>query len=47
MWCLSREKPRQTAARECFEETLGVLGDAKELFEKLGKYKENHVFKVR
>ena len=41
-----REKPRLTAARECEEETLGVLGGEEELYKLLGDYKNNHVFKV-
>ena len=41
-----RERPRNTAARECYEETLGVVGRERELYERLGDYKRNHVFKV-
>jgi len=44
--CVIRERPRHTAARECDEETLGVVGREKELYQRLGEYKRNHVFKV-
>ena len=43
----SREYPRETAARECSEETLGVLGDSRYLLLMLEDYKTNNVFKVR
>ena len=47
LWCLlCREYPKQTAARECYEETLGVLGDKKSLTEMLTNFKENNSFKV-
>lgn len=41
-----REKPRYTAARECFEETLGILGTTEELAEALKDFKTNNCFKV-
>lgn len=41
-----REKPRHAAARECYEETLGVLGSASDLAAALKKFEENNVFKV-
>ena len=41
-----REKPRQTAARESEEETLGVVGDEKSLQQMLRNYQENNAFKV-
>ena len=44
--CVCREHPRETAARECSEETLKVLGDSASLFKLLGDYKTNNVFRV-
>ena len=41
-----REKPRHAAARECYEETLGVLGSASDLAAALKSFEENNVFKV-
>ena len=41
-----REKPRHAAARECYEETLGVLGSASDLAAALKNFEENNVFKV-
>lgn len=41
-----REYARQTAARECYEETLGILGDARSLCAMLEDYTTNNVFKV-
>lgn len=41
-----RERARQTAARECYEETLGILGSALVLQQQLEDYKTNNVFKV-
>ncbi len=43
---LSSEPARHTAARECYEETLGVLGSTKTLVSMLEDYKTNNVFKV-
>jgi hypothetical protein len=43
----SRERPRHTAARECAEETFGLLGRQDKLFQMLGDYKANNVFKVQ
>ena len=42
----SREQPRYTAARECYEETLGVLGKTKHLMGALENFAENNAFKV-
>ena len=42
----SREKPCHAAARECNEETLGVLGSASDLAAALKDFEENNVFKV-
>ena len=42
-----REKARYTAARECYEETLGIFGKTKHLASMLAEYEENNVFKVR
>ena len=42
-----REKPSFTAARECCEETLGVLGSKEELKAALKSYEANNAFKVR
>lgn len=41
-----REYARHTAARECYEETLGVLGDTASLCRLLEDYTTNNVFKV-
>ena len=41
-----REKPRHAAARECFEETLGILGSASDLATALKSFVENNAFKV-
>lgn len=43
---LCRERPKGTAARECYEETLGVLGDKQSLTELLTNYEDNNSFKV-
>ena len=43
---LRRESPRLTAARECSEETLGILGNASELAAALIDFKTNNSFKV-
>ena len=42
----AREVPRYTAARECCEETLGVLGRTKHLMECLEDFCTNNAFKV-
>ena len=42
----SREGPRWTAARECYEETLGVLGTTRQLSDALLDFKTNNCFKV-
>ena len=45
--CYSRrERPKATAARECYEETLGVLGDKQTLVDMLVNYEGNNIFKV-
>ena len=41
-----REWPRYTAARECCEETLGILGSTSELAAALKDFKANNCFKV-
>ena len=41
-----RESPAQTAARECYEETMGVIGSSDHLLTSLRNYSENNVFKV-
>ncbi len=41
-----RETPAETAARECFEESLGVFGTMDHLLLSLRNYEENNVFKV-
>lgn len=41
-----REHPRHTAARECSEETLKIFGQTEDLYEMLGNYQTNNVFKV-
>ena len=43
---LFREHPRLTAARECYEETLGILGTSEELAASLSDFKTNNCFKV-
>ena len=43
---LRRERPRTTAARECYEETLGILGTSAELATALRDFKTNNCFKV-
>ena len=43
---LCRETPAETAARECFEESLGVFGTVDHLLQSLRKYEDNNVFKV-
>lgn len=43
---LFREHPRLTAARECYEETLGILGTSEELATALSDFKTNNCFKV-
>ena len=43
---VDRERPRTTAARECSEETLEVLGSTKELMTALADFKTNNCFKV-
>jgi hypothetical protein len=40
------EGPRLTAARECYEETLGILGTAKQLADTLTDFRTNNCFKV-
>ena len=40
------EQPRYTAARECFEETLGVLGGTDHLASLLENCQLNNVFEV-
>lgn len=42
-----RESPRETASRECAEETFGVLGGSQHLLQLLKDYQSNNVFKVR
>ena len=42
----SRERAKYTAARECYEETLGIFGSNKSLVSMLENYVENNVFKV-
>ena len=44
--CGFSEWPRYTAARECYEETLGVLGEADHLASLLNNCAENNVFEV-
>ena len=44
---IRNETPSETAARECYEETLGVLGTSKDLLESLRSYTETNAFKVR
>ena len=44
--CCISERPRYTAARECYEETLGILGDTDHLASLLGSFAENNVFEV-
>ena len=44
---IRNETPSETAARECYEETLGVLGTSKNLLESLRSYTETNAFKVR
>ncbi len=46
-YCSVRETPAQTAARECFEESLGIFGSSDHLLHSLRNYKENNVFKVQ
>ena len=41
-----RERARYTAARECCEETLGILGSKRSLVTQLEDYKTNNAFKV-
>ncbi len=41
-----REKPRFTAARECWEETFGILGSFRQLSTSLKDFTANNVFKV-
>ena len=41
-----RERAKYTAARECYEETLGILGKTRHLVSMLENYEENNVFKV-
>jgi 8-oxo-dGTP pyrophosphatase MutT (NUDIX family) len=41
-----RETPSVTAARECYEETLGVIGSSDHLLKSLRNYKVNNAFKV-
>ena len=43
--CIS-EKPRHTAARECYEETFGILGSASSLSAALKDFITNNAFKV-
>ena len=40
------ERPRYTAARECYEETLGILGETDHLASLLDNCAENNVFEV-
>lgn len=40
------EGPHLTAARECYEETLGILGTVKQLADALKDFKTNNCFKV-
>ena len=40
------ERPRYTAARECYEETLGILGETDHLASLLDNCVENNVFEV-
>ena len=44
---IRNETPAETAARECYEETLGVLGTSKDLLESLRSYTITNTFKVR
>lgn len=44
--CGFSERPRYTAARECFEETLGILGETDHLASLLDNRTENNVFEV-
>ena len=41
-----KETPAEAAARECAEETMGVLGTKDHLLQSLREYEENNVFKV-
>ena len=43
---LFREAPAEAAARECAEETMGVLGTKDHLLQSLRNYEQNNVFKV-
>ena len=40
------ERPNMTAARECYEETLGVLGQTDHLLSLLENREGNNVFQV-
>ena len=40
------ERPSGTAARECYEETLGVLGQTEQLLSLLENREGNNVFQV-
>ncbi len=44
--CGYSERPKYTAARECYEETLEVLGNADHLASLLDNCAENNVFEV-
>ena len=41
-----RESPEETAARECYEETLGIFGDTVKLLHDIRDHKTNNIFKV-
>ena len=41
-----KETPAEAAARECAEETMGVLGTKEYLLKSLRDYQRNNVFKV-
>ena len=43
---LFKETPAEAAARECAEETMGVLGTKDHLLQSVRHYEENNVFKV-
>ena len=44
--CHCSERPRYTAARECYEETLGVLGQTDHLVSLLENSEQHNVFEV-
>ena len=44
--CGFSEQSRYTAARECYEETLGILGETDHLASLLDNCAENNVYEV-